>query len=338
MDLNVIWFLLIGLLFVVYAILDGFDLGVGILHLFAKDDHERRVHMNAIGPVWDGNEVWLITAGAGMFAAFPVVYATVFSGFYLAVMLLLVALVGRAVAMEFRGLVAAPRWRRVWDTVFAVGSFLAALLLSVAFGNVLRGLPIDENYFYAGEFFGLLNPYALLVGVLGVAMLTMHGAAYLFYRSEGALHERMRRFLLPLWVAFVALYVAATAASVFAAPHLFEGKLTSPVFWLFTVLTVVAVVSVPIALRQDKPLRTLLATGGVVCGVVSLGGVGLFPRLVPSRIDLAYSLTLENSAAGPNTLRAMLIITLIGMPLVLGYTFFIYRIFKGKVVVSEDSY
>jgi cytochrome bd ubiquinol oxidase subunit II len=338
MDLNLIWFLLIGLLLVVYAVLDGFDLGVGVLHLLARDDRERRTHMNAIGPVWDGNEVWLITAGAGLFAAFPIVYATVFSGFYIAVMLLLVALIGRAVALEFRGLVSAPRWQRVWDVVFGVGSFLAALLLGVAFGNILRGLPIDAEYRYAGEFFGLLNPYALLVGVLGVVMLTMHGAAYMYYRSEGDLHARMRRFVLPLWVAFLVVYVAATAASVLVAPHLFEGKLANPVWWVFLALLIAAVVAVPVALRRERAFGTLLATSGVVFSVVALAGVGLFPRLVPSRLDLAHSLTLSNSAAGPSTLLAMLVITLIGMPLVLTYTFFIYRVFKGKVVIGDDSY
>src|SRR5512147_1077494 len=174
MDLNTVWFLLIGVLLTGYAILDGFDLGVGVLHLFARDEEERRLHINAIGPVWDGNEVWLLTGGGALFAAFPVVYATVFSGFYLALMLLLVALILRAVSMEFRSKVDSPGWKKVWDWAFGIGSLLPAILFGVAFGNVLRGIPINEQGLFTGSFLELLNPYAILIGLLSLALFTMH--------------------------------------------------------------------------------------------------------------------------------------------------------------------
>ena len=228
MDLQAIWFLLVGVLIIGYAILDGFDLGVGVLHLFLKNEQERRLSLNAIGPVWDGNEVWLLTGGGALFAAFPVVYATVFSGFYLALMLLLVALIFRAVSMEFRGKVDSPAWKKVWDWAFGIGSLLPAVLFGVAFGNILRGLPINEQGAFTGSFFGLLNPYAILIGVLSLCVFIMHGAIYLALKTEGELQERMISVASSFWVATVGLYTLATLVSFFVSPFLFEGMLKQP--------------------------------------------------------------------------------------------------------------
>ncbi len=226
MDLNTIWFLLVGVLIAGYAILDGFDLGAGVLHLFTRDERERRVMMNAIGPVWDGNEVWLLTGGGALFAAFPPVYASVFSGFYLAFMLLLVALIFRAVSFEFRSKVTAAGWRRGWDVAFGVGSALPALLFGVAVGNVLRGLDMDASG-VTTTLPGLLNPFALLIGLLGLAMFVLHGASYLGLKTEGALQERMRRVASASWVALIALYAVSTAAAYAVAPYLFEHWFSS---------------------------------------------------------------------------------------------------------------
>ncbi len=336
--LQIVWFLLFTFLIAGYAVLDGFDLGVGILHLFAKNDEERRIGINAIGPVWDGNEVWLVTGGGALFAAFPIVYATVFSGFYLALMLVLAALIARAVSMEFRGKVDGARWRRVWDLSFGIGSLLAVLLFGVAMGNILRGIPINDKYVYVGTFLGLLNPYALLIGVLSVVMMVMHGAAYLSMKSEGELRERMLRWVTPAWMVFVVLFFVATIATYFVAPFLFEGKLGSPFFWVFLVLIAAGVAYVPVAAKAGQSGRLFGATSAIVLSTVALSGVGLFPRLVPSLLNLENSLTIMNASAYPATLQAMLIIALIGMPLVLAYTFFVYRVFKGKVVLHEDSY
>jgi len=338
MDLNIIWFILYAVLIIGYAILDGFDLGVGVLHLFARNDHERRIHLNAIGPVWDGNEVWLLTGGGALFAAFPIVYATVFSSFYLALMLLLLALIARAVSMEFRGKVDSDGWRRVWDISFGVGSLVATLLFGVAVGNILRGIPIDESGQFTGTFLGLLNPYSLLVGLLALVLFTMHGAIWLALKSEGELHARMKKVTNTTWMAFVMIYLVVTLASFFSAPHLFEGLFGNPLFWIFLVLLIVGIIAIPVAAKAERFFHAFLASSLVILCMNGVAAIGLFPRMVPSSINLDYSLTIYNASSTPRTHTVMLIITLIGMPIVIGYTIWIYRIFKGKVKLTEESY
>lgn len=338
MDLATIWFLLIFVLLTGYAVLDGFDLGVGVLHLFARDEHERRVSLNSIGPVWDGNEVWLLTGGGALFAAFPPVYATVFSGFYLALMLLLVALIFRAVSLEFRGKVESGAWKRCWDVAFGLGSLVAALLLGVAFGNILRGIPIDETGTFTGNFLGLLNPFSLLVGITGLVLLTMHGAAWLALKSEDALRDRARAWAIRAWPVFVVLYIVATIYAVFEGRFLFEGATSNVLFWLFLVILLAAIVGMPLMHKAGLDLAMFLCTALTVVGVMAQAAVGLFPRLAPSSIDLAYSLTVDNASSTDRSLMAMLIIALIGVPLVLIYTGAIYWIFRGKVRLDDVSY
>ncbi|HVP12454.1 MAG TPA: cytochrome d ubiquinol oxidase subunit II [Phycisphaerae bacterium] len=338
MDLNVAWFLLITVLLAGYAVLDGFDLGVGVLHLFARNEHERRLHLNAIGPVWDGNEVWLLTGGGAMFAAFPPVYATAFSGLYLALVLLLLALIFRAVAIEFRGKVESPAWRRAWDWGFGLGSLLPAALLGVAFGNVMRGLPMDGNHVFTGSFLGLLNPYSLLVGVLSLVLFVAHGALYMTVKTDGELRERMGRVASGGWVAVVVLFLAVMVATFFAAPHLFDAGLKRPLFWVVLILLLSGLVYQPVALKAGRFLAAFLASSLSVVCMVGLAAVCLFPRLVPSITDLNYSLDIYNAASTPRTLTVMLIIALIGMPMVLIYTAFIYWAFRGKTVIHEESY
>lgn len=338
MDLNMVWFLLIGVLITGYAILDGFDLGVGVLHLFARNDEERRINMNAIGPVWDGNEVWLLTGGGALFAAFPVVYATVFSAFYLAFMLLLTALIFRAVSMEFRGKVSSPGWRLLWDWAFGLSSLVPAILFGVAIGNILHGIPLDKNGVFTGSFLGLLNPYALLVGILSLAMFVMHGAVYMTLKTDGELRERMQNWVSNAWLVFVSLYFFATFATFFVSPFLFEGLLSNPLFWILFLLLLGSILYIPVATKAGECFRAFLASSTTIACMIGLIGVSLFPRLVPSATDLAYSLTIYNASSTSKTLTVMLIIALIGMPLVLGYTMYIYRVFKGKVVITEESY
>ena len=213
MDYNLLWFVLVGVLFSGYAMLDGFDLGVGTLILGIKDDHERRMFYNAIGPVWDGNEVWLVTGGGALFAAFPAVYATVFSGFYLAFMLLLFALIFRAVAIEFRSKEPWDWWRRWWDRGFFAGSTSAALLIGVAMGNIVWGVPLDSRGEFAGTFLSLLHPYALLMGVTTVALFMMHGALYLHMKTEGTLQVRVREGINPRIITFIVCYSLTTLAT-----------------------------------------------------------------------------------------------------------------------------
>ncbi|HUT93534.1 MAG TPA: cytochrome d ubiquinol oxidase subunit II [Thermoguttaceae bacterium] len=338
MDLNTAWFLLIGVLLTGYAVLDGFDLGVGVLHLFARDEYQRRIHLAAIGPVWDGNEVWLLTAGGAMFAAFPVVYATVFSGFYLAFMLLLFALIFRAVSLEFRGQVDSPAWRRFWDWAFGLGSLVPAILFGVAVGNVLRGLPIEADGSLDVSFVALLNPYSLLIGVLTLVMFVMHGAAFLAARTEGDLQQQMSRWTTGAWVVFVVLYLAATSATFFAAPHLLDGVPANPACWLLLVLLLGSMVYLPINVRAGRFVRAFLASCVTIASLVGLMGLSLYPRMVPSSIDPANSLTIYNASSTPRTLTVMLVIALVGMPLVIAYTAYVYAVFMGKVVLTQEGY
>jgi cytochrome d ubiquinol oxidase subunit II len=338
MDLNALWFWLVGALFIGYAILDGFDLGVGVLHLFTRTNEERRITINAIAPVWDGNEVWLLTGGGALFAAFPVVYATVFSGFYLALMLLLVALIFRAVAMEFRGKVENNSWRRFWDWSFGLGSLLPPVLFGVAFGNILRGIPVDGAKMFTGTFLGLLNPYALLVGIVTLALFTMHGATYLLMKTDGDLRERLKRWSFGSWIAFVVLYIAASIATFFVSPFLFEGTLVNPVCWLLCLLLFGALILLPFAVRRGGYFRAFLASSVTVAATLGLSTLSLFPKLLPSSTDPLFSLTVYNASSSQQTLSTMLIIVLVGMPLVIAYTIFIYLQFKGKVRITEESY
>ena len=338
MDLNIVWFLLIGVLLTGYAILDGFDLGVGVLHLFARSEEERRLHINAIGPVWDGNEVWLLTGGGALFAAFPVVYATVFSGFYLALILVLVALIFRAVSFEFRGKVAAPGWRRFWDWAFGLGSLVPALVFGVAVGNLLQGMPFDTDGNLQVTLLGLLNPYALVIGLLGLAMFVMHGATYLTLKTDGALRDRMAALAARLWVAFVVLFVVASVATFLAAPWIFREAGPAPLTWVFAALLLGAEYLLPASLKARRYGRAFVASCVSIVAPIGLAAVALFPRLVPARPDLAKSLTIYNAASTPRTLTTMLIIALVGMPFVIAYTAVIYRVFKGKTVLDEHSY
>jgi cytochrome bd ubiquinol oxidase subunit II len=337
MDLNIIWFLLVGVLIIGYAILDGFDLGVGIIHLFTKDENEKRINLNAIGPVWDGNEVWLLTGGGALFAAFPIVYATVFSGFYIAFMLLLAALIFRAVSFEFRKYSEAKD-KKFWDLAFSLGSLVPALLYGIAIGNILRGLPIDAKGTYHGTFLGLLNPYALVVGAVSLSMLVMHGAIYMTLKSEGTMQDKMVRRANKSWIIFVLLYFIATILTIFSGKWLFASIMGFPIFWVLLLLLFAAIIYIPVGLKTRKFGTTFTASSLMIASMILLMALSLFPRLVPSSIDLGYSLTIYNSSSTPRTLETMLIIALIGVPIVVGYTIWVYRIFKGKVVIDKDSY
>jgi cytochrome d ubiquinol oxidase subunit II len=340
MDLNTIWFVLIFVLLAGYAVLDGFDLGVGVLHLLARGEEERRVSINAIAPVWDGNEVWLLAGGGALFAAFPQVYATVFSGFYLALMLLLVFLIFRAVSMEFRGKVESDRWRRVWDWAFALGSVVPALLLGVAMGNVLRGIPIDAEHRFTGTFFSLLNPYALIVGVLGLSLFTYHGALYLALKCNGGQRYRVQRWLGPLWTSTMLLWIFTTVATPLLAPHLIETAAGRPAMYVCIALSMIGLIMAG-ALGMGRRVRVgwaLMFSGLTIVAMMGLAAVGLYPNLAPSLLGDAFSLNIYNAASTPRTLTAMLVIALVGMPIVLLYTAFIYRAFRGKVVLGTDSY
>lgn len=330
MQLQVIWYLLIGVLFAGYAVLDGFDLGVGVLYPFiTRSESERRTLRRAIGPVWDGNEVWLLTAGGALFAAFPPVYATVFSGFYLALMLVLFGLIFRAVSLEFRA--RDEGWARFWDWAFFGGSLVPALLFGVAVGNVVRGVPLDAQQAYAGTFFTLLNPYSLLVGLTGLTMFISHGAAWAAVKATDELQERAQRVRSTAHWVFAALVAVTTVVTALAAPQPFGRNLTSPLGWLMLLLVVGGIATARVEMARGRDLPVFLASAATVIGLVGLWFVGNFPTLVPSWGDANLSLTIHNASSSPLSLTVMLVVALLGVPLVLGYTALIYRVFAGKV-------
>jgi cytochrome d ubiquinol oxidase subunit II len=337
MFLNIIWFLLVGILIIGYAILDGFDLGVGIIHLFSKNEEYKRINMNAIGPVWDGNEVWLLTGGGALFAAFPVVYAVVFSAFYIPFVLLLAALIFRAVSFEFRKY-SDPDKKKYWDLAFGIGSLIPAILYGVAIGNILRGLPLDETGLFHGSFIGLLNPYSIIVGLVSLTMFFMHGAIYLTLKTDGPQRNKMSQIAGNAWILFVAVYVIATILTFITGYYLFQPILKNPLFWILSLLLIVSIIYIPFGLKAKKYGITFIASSLSIAIMISLVALSLFPRLVPSNINLDYSLTIYNSSSTQGTLFNMLIIALIGIPIVLIYTIYVYTVFKGKVIISSDSY
>ena len=333
-----IWFFLVGVLLLGYAVLDGFDLGAGTLHLFvARTDDERRTVLRSIGPVWDGNEVWLLTAGGALFAAFPLVYATVFSGFYLALILLLAALIFRAVALEFRDQVESAGWKRAWDVAFFLGSALPALLLGVAVGNAVRGLPIDASGNYAGCLVGLLTPFPLLVGLLVVALVVTHGAAWLTLKTEGELAGRARRASLAGWAALAVLWVLVTLIGRVLAADRWDA-FGNPLAWIAPAVVVVALVAFPLLVRARRELAAFGASALGIAGLIATMGIGLYPNLVPALDAPERSLTIARAASSDLSLTVMLVITLLGVPLVLAYTAFVYWRFRGKVRPSDTGY
>ncbi len=338
LDLPTVWFVLIGVLFTGYAMLDGFDLGVGALHLFTKKDEHRRLLLNAIGPVWDGNEVWLVTGGGALFAAFPHVYATVFSGFYLAFVLLLVALIFRAVAIEFRSKQPMHWWRQMWDVGFAGGSVLSSFLIGVAMGNIAWGIPLDARGEYAGGFLDLLHPYALLLGVTTVALFAMHGAIYAAMKTEGELHEQLRGWINRTIICFVICYAITTMATLLYVPHMAARVRANP--WLFSIALVnmLAIANIPREVSRRRDGRAFVSSCVAMVALMTLFGLEMYPHLVLSRPNPEFSLTIHNAASSPRTLGIMLTIALIGLPVVLAYTVSIYWIFRGKVKLDRMSY
>jgi cytochrome d ubiquinol oxidase subunit II len=338
MDLNTVWFILVGVLLTGYAMLDGFDLGVGALHLFVKKDEDRRIFLNAIGPVWDGNEVWLVTGGGALFAAFPMAYATVFSGFYLAFMALLCGLIFRAVAIEFRSKESWGWWRQMWDIGFALGSVGSSFLIGVAMGNILVGIELDARGNYIGGFWALLNPYAVLLGLTTIALFTMHGSIYLVMKTEGELQARVRRWVNRTIGIFLFLYIILNVATLVFAPHILEILRARP--WLLAVFAfnVLVVMNIPRQIHKGNDFAAFLSSCGAMILLMALFGLTVYPNMVLSMPNPENSLNIYNAASTAKTHFIMLIMAIIGVPVVLAYTVSVYYIFRGKVKLTEHSY
>ncbi len=335
MVLQTIWFFLWGLLWALFFMTDGFDLGIGTLYPFlGKTDQDKRIMINALGPLWDGNEVWLITAGGVTFAAFPLVYSVMFSSLYSALMLILFALILRGVSFEFRGKVDHPRWRKIWDTCIFVGSFVPALLFGVAFANIFQGIPIDHNGIYHGTLFTLLNPYGLLGGILFVLLFMIHGALWISIKSEGDLQERAASTANKLWPVLLGVMVIFLIASKFST-HLFDNYIEHPAFFIVILITVLALLSVRFFLVRKTFFKAWFASALTIVGTTFFGVIGLFPNLFPSSLNPRYSLTAYNASSSPLTLKIMLVVVTIFIPLIIGYQIWAYNLFKGKVTQAD---
>jgi cytochrome d ubiquinol oxidase subunit II len=334
-----LWFALFILIVAGYLILDGFDMGVGILHLpLARTDRERRLMLNSIGPIWDGNEVWLVLAGGGLFACFPLVYASLFSGFYLAFMLVLVTLILRAVAIEFRSKEPGSRWRSGWDIAFAASSLGLAFLLGVAFGNIVRGVPIDAAGNISVGLIELLSPFALLVGATTVAMFALHGALYLRMKLQGELLARLDGWVPRLAIAFAVLNTLVVGALLVEGSPITE-RYTQDIWPLiFPAGALVALIVAWRLLRAGRDFEAFVASGAMIGLLLISAAIGMYPNLLISSTDTAYNLTVSNAAAADYTLTVALVVAVIGMPFVLLYTAGVYYIFRGRTTVEPEGY
>ncbi|MCL5781402.1 MAG: cytochrome d ubiquinol oxidase subunit II [Firmicutes bacterium] len=334
MDLNILWFILVTVLFIGFFFLEGFDYGVGILLPFlGKNDTERRVVINTIGPVWDGNEVWLITAGGASFAAFPNWYATLFSGFYLALFLILLGLIVRGVAFEFRSSDRNPAWRNLWDWMIFGGSFVSALLWGVAVTNLLQGVPIDANMQYVGTFFDLLSPYTLAGGLTTLLVFTLHGALFLTLKTEGEMEERARAIAGKTGVLAIPV-VLLLAILTYTRTDLFSKTGAAVVFLASAAFLVLAW----LLLRAGKNGWAFLANSlTIVLFTVSMFWA-LFPRLMVSSLSPEWSLTIYNASSSPYTLKVMTVVALTMVPIVLLYQAWTYWVFRHRVTAKELHY
>ena len=339
MWLNIVWYALFVVIIAGYLIMDGFDIGVGILHPFlAKNDQERRISLNSIGPVWDGNEVWLVLGGGALFAAFPMVYASLFSGFYAAMMLVLLVLILRTVAIEFRSKRPSARWRSLWDWVFFGSSLGIALLLGLAFGNIMEGVLLNAQGNIEGGLLELLNPFALLLGVTTVFMLATHGAIYLSMKTDGELLVRVKRWIPRLMVVFFVLNTLVVIGTIVLHELIAERYMQQPVLVIFPAASLLCVIVAWLMVRKGRYFVAFLLSGAMIAGLLFSAAIGLYPNLLVSSLNQEYNLTIFNAASQPNTLTVMLIIAVIGMPFVLLYTAGVYYFFRGKVQLGSESY
>ena len=332
------WFLVVGGVFSGYAILDGFDLGAGAWHLFIKKEENRRIALNAIGPVWDGNEVWLVIGGGALFAGFPDVYATVFSAMYIPFMLFLFVLIFRAVSIEFRSKEKMKWWRRSWDVSYSVASTLLAFLLGVVLGNILTGMPIDETKEFTGHWLSFLNPYALMVGLTTLALLMLHGALYLIMKTEGRLYARMSVLARSAIIFFIVTFSLVSLYSLIYIPHLTDRFKQEEWLFIVPVIAFLSIANIPRLISKRKYRQSFIFSALTIAMLLILVAVELYPILVLSTIDPAYSLTVYNSSSSERSLEIMLIIAAIGAPLVVAYTTFVFWTFRGKVRLDDTSY
>jgi cytochrome d ubiquinol oxidase subunit II len=337
-DYPTLWFLVTGALFSGYAILDGFDLGAGAWHLFFRKEESRRIALNAIGPVWDGNEVWLVIGGGALFAGFPVLYATLFSAMYIPFMLFLAFLIFRAVSIEFRSKEPMLWWRKLWDICYCISSAMLAFLLGVVLGNVLQGIAIGEGFEYKGSWLQFLNPYAILVGITTLALFMVHGAIYLTMKTEGRLFIKITLLLKRAIMFFVIIFVLTTLYTLIFIPHLSDHLFSNPALFIVPFLAFLSIANIPRLISKKQYRNAFLFSALTMSLLLILVAIELYPVLLISSTNPVYNITIYNAASSTKALKTMLIIVLIGAPLVAFYTLFVYRTFRGKVKLDDTSY
>ena len=339
MWLQTTWYVLFIAIISGYVILDGFDLGVGMLSPFlARNDHDRRILLNSIGPVWDGNEVWLVLGGGALFAAFPLVYASLFSGFYLAMMLVLLVLIMRTVAIEFRSKRPEAWWRSLWDWTFTISSFGITILLGVALGNVIRGVALDQQGNMSVNLLDLLNPYSIALGLVAVSMLCLHGAIFLSQKADGELLEKVKSLIPKLLVAFFVLMTVLIGWTLLRDDQVTQNFKDRPWTVIFPVLAFLSIVTAWLFVRRGAYLSAFLASATMIALLLGAVACGMYPVMLRSTTDSAFDLTVQNASSANETLTVMFVIALIGLPFVLLYTAGVYYFFRGKVVLDDESY
>ncbi len=337
-DLPLIWYFVLCAAVIFYAILDGFDLGVGSLYLFFRKDQERRILLNSIGPVWDGNEVWLVVVLGALLAGFTPVYATLLTGFYTPTMILIFFLIFRAVAIEFRSKLPSPYWRSSWDCAFAFSSLAMAFVLGTGVGNLILGVPLTDDLVFVGSLSLFFRSDALLVGVCAVSLFTMHGSAYLCMKTEGTLQNKMRRFALAAVALFFVIYSLTTIDVLQKAPWMLAPFFRYPPLFILPVCALCAICFVPYCLYRRSFGYAFVYSSLSIALLLSLFGIGMFPYLLRSSRALEHSLTIYNAASSEKTLQILLTVACIGLPLMFVYVYWVYRIFRGKVRLDKQSY
>ena len=345
--MEMLWFWLVSVMVAIYVVMDGFDFGAGILHLVvAKTNEERRQVLGAIGPLWDGNEVWLLAGGGSLFLAFPKVLASGFSGFYLAIWLVVWCLMLRGISIEFRSHLDDGLWRRFWDGTFAISSVLLPVLFGAALGNVLRGVPVDGTGFFEmalwtdfriGARPGILDWYTVLIGVFALVTVTAHGALFLAWKTEGPVHERSRGFAMKLWGAVLVLWMVASYATATVNPGIFHHLPQAPLGWVASLIFLAGLVLVFVGLKRERFLLAFLGSGAFILGLLAASAACVYPVMLKSTLDPQFDLTALNASVGGHGLRTGLVWWLIGFPIAIGYLAFLFHFNRGKVKAAAEG-
>jgi cytochrome d ubiquinol oxidase subunit II len=338
LDYNVWWFLVFGAVISGYAILDGFDLGAGALHLMLKKETSRRIALNAIGPVWDGNEVWLVIGGGVLFAGFPVAYAAIFSAFYVPFMIFLVGLIWRAVAIEFRSKEPGEKWRLTWDIVYSFSCIVIALSLGLMLGNVALGIPLNADHEFAGNWLSFFNPFSIMIAITTLALFMMHGAIYLAMKTENRLYIKLNILAKNFTIFFVVALSVSTLYTLLYIPHLSDRIRSNPVYFILPLIMFLAIANIPRQLKKAKFRYAFLSSAITIATLLATVSLEVFPNLLYATNDMRNSITITNGASSVKTLKTLLLIAAIGTPLVATYTIFVFWTFKGKVKLDEMSY